>query len=253
MAVQIRLLRMPLSIKRYKAEMIQEKLKRLRERELADQQNTSLVLACETFNSEGSRLVRYSLLNQSKCSLSTSYAEMASKNLNASIIIEADEEPDLNQTDTSLNESQSTLIDENTRIDEGLAERMQQFLIADEIKVPTQPASYMSIQTLNKNRRGNMIMSSTLDCSYTSESNLSMSGSMIHLSMEHLGGTMAGANMLGNPRLVLPRKVDENQPIAVGVIDIADCGLFWAQIDDKSHQKSLKQIHKVNHYLTERV
>jgi HrpA-like RNA helicase len=47
---------------------------------------------------------------------------------------------------------------------------------------------------------------------------------------------------LGNPRYLLPIEVDQGKEIDICIVDIIECGHFWAQIQDQEHLKILENI-----------
>jgi hypothetical protein len=244
LAVQIRLLRLPTYLKRYSSQAAHRKLKQLQTAAQAQRKHHGSMILSQDFDYESNRSIY-------KISIATGGSTNSSINFHgSSIILNEEDEADFgNLTHSS---SISTLVEESSYVhsdedeeEEFYDERQQQFLSVPKKKsTNTRCLSILSLNSTSKYSSNNHYASnSTLASSVVSKT--------IKLDPELLRKTRllpslnSIAHMLSNPCLLLPPKCDAGQPIEVIITDVVDCGHFWAQLNDHSHQAVIDRIQSI--------
>ncbi len=241
MAIQIRLLRLPTFLKRFSPNAAQRKLKQLQTAAQAQRKHHSSMILSQDVDYESNKSIY-------KISLASNNSSSGSNMFGSSIILNEEDEADFgNLTHSS---SVSTLVEESyINTDEEAEEedvyddqRQQQFLsIPKKKNKATRCLSILSLNSGTRHSSNNHFASnSTLASSVISKT--------IKLDPELLRQTRllptinSIVHMLSNPRLLLPAKCDQDQPIEVIITEIVQCGHFWAQLNDHSHQTTITHI-----------
>jgi hypothetical protein len=215
LAVLMRLLRIPIKIRRYNKKSTQEKLDKY-----------------EQLKKLNSKALTHSVDSQTglKFNLSQKNLAVAKSQLLHRSILTSDTESeksldltnpaDYDESDRCSEMSSSTVRDQDIDDDD------DDDGILDPGRYQKSISSYMSVLSLDKTKP------KTYDASYFRSTNRITA---CHNSL---------IEYLSHPKYVLPKEVDTGKPLRIVLSEFVECGHFWAQIDDEAHQKTLVFIHE---------
>ncbi len=214
LAVQIRMLRLPMRLKRLTANASQEAMRELMRK------STSMYVTYDTKCSGALRFDQYyeddlsedddTMSNSNDSDASDTLTEDSADDSNLDFIL--NKQPANRQIDTTRYMSHASIANLNETVSSISGTSSSGRL-----------SKHSSLRRLNK------------------QSTVSASLRALNVSSVSLHGDRT-IEYLANPTYLLPVEVDQNTFINVAIVEIVECGHFWAQIDDDAHRRTLKTI-----------
>lgn len=242
LAVQMRLLRIPLRLEKYKPSITQAKLRQLKS--ASHQVSISL-------DKNRSGALKFNFLNESNNSIVSRNAKKPIET--SSVKNDNDDDDDDTITGGSVRDPNETFDDPNVSEDE--YNKNVSFMTGSNNKVRSMNASrYLSMLSLEESFNQSMsIHGSSMSLSsqgFASVSNKPAPTTSNTVLMRKLNSNCITPCMgslseyLSNPKYLLPPEVDQNLPVKILITETVGCGHFYAQIDDEKHHDAMSFIHQ---------
>lgn len=242
----MRLLRYPLKLKRLNPQIVQERIRRIKEQN--NNENTECEVKVE--NEEGALKFSLSSLNMNT-SISHSMSskshlnETCSDSLNNTIVEEQDEDVRVEDEDSDSDFYQSKggpNLDTSKYL--SCASLMSSIKKHQSIRNLETSSRLSSNNNLIRNSRNSLHGSvSSISGQQRRERERNQLNSNRY--PDASSSTCALVDHLRNPKYLLPAEVDEGAMIQVIVTEVVECGHFWAQIFDEPHRRIMKSIQNI--------
>jgi len=231
LACQIRLLRIPLELKRFTPEITHQKLSKL---EKLKNSNTNLAI---TVDSERSGALKLNVLKKKMSKMFDNVFDDDYENEYYDAKTSSEQKSELNES--SDGETTDTVVSSDDTLDENHNQKVRRVKKVHKHRNSTnsnhqsvlkEDSTYQSLSNLDKSMEKLSIQKSM---SITTLKNNRMSTS----------GSKSLVEILANPKFVLPQEVKQDHSVTVILSEIVECGHFWVQIKDTSHEDTLRKIH----------
>lgn len=257
LAVEMRLLRVSLQLKKLETRLAQARLEHLKKAS-----ESICDISLDTTKSGALRFSLSSSITNLNRSLSASRMSQNASRLNIN------ETQNLSLNNTTIEEHEDDL--DETLNDDNSEDEVTNFYVQDHVKNLDQ-SKFLSCASLINNMTDSIIKksesirnietSSRLSGSISRQRNLAASNtniSAINKRPNYLASNLTSdspnsiIDYLRNPKFVLPEDVDNGKMIDIIITEIVECGHFWAQISDRAHIETMSYIQDIMNKSTNR-